>query len=217
MFLQQLQLLWILEQRQHTIADEVDRGLVSGNNQQGDRGEQFHFREGIVILMHFNQLADQIILGMLSLLCNQCPQIPGISFKIKGFAIRELHRGRLFNESIGPVMKAPSILQWNPQQLTNDGNGQRECEIMDELHVSLPLYLIQQLIGNLLNMAPEPLDRPRRKRLGDEMTQPGMIWRIHLEHVVAKDQLLWSQRLRVLRRIALPLLTRRDLTKTRIL
>jgi len=58
---QRLQLVWVAQQRQQAIANEVRRGLVAGNQEESQHDEQFALGELVAGFFGSHERADQVV------------------------------------------------------------------------------------------------------------------------------------------------------------
>ncbi|MET3158282.1 hypothetical protein ABIF34_005307 [Bradyrhizobium japonicum] len=71
------------------------------------------------------------------------------------------------------------------QHVADDGDGQAEGEILDQVHVAAVDHGVDGLVDDLLDPRPHVLDAPRGEGLHHEAAQAGVVGRIGLQHPVA--------------------------------
>src|SRR5215471_13583457 len=62
------------------------------------------------------------------------------------------------NEIAGPLPKFCIVLVRDSQHFANDGNRHWEGKFGDELHLSASLHLVDEIVGNLFDMAAQLAD-----------------------------------------------------------
>ena len=77
--------------------------------------------------------------------------------------------------------------------------GQREGEVVDELHAPARLDHLDQIVGDLLDARAELLDDARRERLGHEPPQATVVLAVLGEEVLARAFVGSESRRRALR------------------
>ena len=124
---------------------------MAGKDQQRNRREQFRFAEPIPFLFDGDQLADQVISGMLAF----------VSHQVRGVFSEGAHGSRdpriapghaqIARHRLRPDADLVPVGVRHPQHLRNDIDGQGKGIIGDEIHLTLILHPVEQLVGNLLH------------------------------------------------------------------
>ena len=180
---QPLQLFRVLEQRPDAVGDEVHRRLVPRHQQQEHHARELHGAEPVSVLLGGEQGAGEIVprLGAapgeegLEVLLHLDGRLP------QGLQVGALGRGE---QRGGPLAEPGLVLGGYAQQLGDDGDGQREGERLEQVHVPVRRERIQQLLGDGGDAGPQGLHSARGEGLGDQRAQPGVRGRIRVQHVL---------------------------------
>jgi hypothetical protein len=78
-------------EREQPVADQIDRGLVAGAEQQDDVGGQFLVGELVAVFLGLHQLGDEIIGGVAAAQLEQLLEIH-LPHHVGGVALRDLLR-----------------------------------------------------------------------------------------------------------------------------
>ncbi len=90
-------------------------------------------------------------------------------------------------EVVGPRLEAVAVRSRHPQQFGDDRRGQGDGQVGDNVESCRWRRACEQIVDDRLDAFAQPLDDPRGERLGDQPTQPGVLWRIGEDHHVALD------------------------------
>ena len=139
--LEQRELVGIAVQRQQTVADQVDGGLVAGAEQQDDVGGQLLVGELAAVFLGLHQLRRQIVAGILPPQLEQLLEIH-LGHRVGGIALLDLFRRQRHRiENAAAVARAGieqlAMLLGNPEHVADDGDRQAEREILDQVHLAL--------------------------------------------------------------------------------
>ena len=88
-----------------------------------------------------------------------------------------------------PVVELWPARLGHAEQRADDPKGQRMREALDEVDDrlgSVGVEVVEQVVGDGLDRGFERRDPGRKEGLGDEATQPGVVRRVHVEHVAGE-------------------------------
>ncbi len=77
-----------------------------------------------------------------------------------------------------------AIADRNPQHLRGHNRRQRLCQISDDIHLTLLLHRVQQIVHDLLDVRLKIVDSRGRECNRRESAQPGMRRCIHEQHLL---------------------------------
>ncbi len=175
------QLVRVREQGQHTVGDQVHRGLVAGDEQQPGHAHQFTCREPVALLVGgVDQCAHQVVAGLFALVVEECGEKAG-HLGGRGPARPGVDRG---HRDVGPLAKAAAVQERHAEQFTDDGHGQREGQRLDEIGpaVRARQHGVEQFVRHLLDARDEFLHPAGGELPGHELAQPGVRRCVRAEH-----------------------------------
>ena len=173
-------------QRQQAVADQVDRGLMPGAEQQDDIGGQFLVGKLAAVFLGLHQLRRQVVARIFPTQLEQLLEIH-LGHRVGGVTLLDLfrrQRHRLEDTSAIARTRIEQLAMFlgDPEHVANDGDRQTECEILDQLHLSLGNEPVERLVDDLLDARAHVLDPARGERLHHQPAQAGMIRRVLLQH-----------------------------------
>ena len=165
------------QQRQRAVADQVDRRLVAGDEQQDAGGEQLVLGELVPRLLGGDQGRQQIVARRGAALGDESRgssrPARGGRRPLRDLGVRRQHdRVEPSRDVEAPALEALVILHGDAQHLADDDHGNRVGELLDQVHAALALDPGEQAVDDLLDVGRNRsttrgvnalLTRPRRR------------------------------------------------------
>ena len=179
------QLFGVLQQRSHPVAYQIARGLVACHKQQDESAEQFFIGEPVAFILYIQQRRNHIVLRFAPPLFDYALEI------LIQFLSRALHapnlvvpQRRLYRKRnvVRPVLEPVHILRRHAEHLRNHGYRHRKGEAFDEVEPVLAFEFVQHIIDYALHPGMKLPYGAWSERLGDERSQPCMVWRVVVQH-----------------------------------
>ena len=201
------QLVRLFEQGEGAAGDEVDRGLVTGHEEEDARGQQLAFAEHAALVLGSHQAAQQVVARdgpaarpAARRSTGRTAGRPSLRASMTS-SVRRKSGSRPAGQRVRPLLEALLVGHGNAQEIADDPDGQRVGEGLDEIDLAGLEGGIEQLVDDLLGAVAQRLDHPGRERLGDESPQPGVVrWVAEEEGAHLPHGLLPSRSCRVGRR-----------------
>ncbi len=174
---------------EQAVSDQIDGGLVAGAEQQDDVGGQFLVGELVAVFLGLHQLGGEIVAGIAAAQLEQLLEVH-LRHHVAGVALRDLLRRERHGIEQPPaiaraVVEGLAMVLGDAEHVADDGDGQAEGEILDQVHVAALDHGIDGLVDDLLDPRPHVLDATGGEGLHDEAAQAGVVGRIGLQHPVA--------------------------------
>ena len=169
------------QQRQHAVADQVDGGLVAGDQQQPQHGQHLALVQPVALFLRLGQPAQYIVLRLGATLLDDRREI---GIEIGGGALGilafRLADGRFENAraAVGPAPEPGAVFRRDPQHLGDDDHRQRLGDRLHEVEAGQVLDAVQKLVHQAPDMRLQRIDRPRRERLAHQRTQAAVVRRV---------------------------------------
>ena len=174
-------------------ADEVDRGFVSGNEEQLDLVAQLFLRHTVATVLGVDHGREEIIGGVRRLpfddVVDESAHLFGRTAGGEDLVVGQ-HRVKGLDQVAGPDLDRFLVGLRHAQHLGDDIEGQRERKSIDDVSVTIGRHLVEHLVDHLLDPRPERLDRSGGERLADEATQPGVVGRVDTQDRSARLELI---------------------------
>src|SRR5882724_166194 len=187
-FAQAAQLARVLQERQDPVADQVDGRLVAGDEQEDARRDQLLLVELVARLLGGDERRQEIAARRGAALGDETAEVVADGAASGRAAPRHLRIGRQPDrvETAGdveaPTLEALVIRDRDAQYLADDIDGDRVGELLDHVHRAHGLGARDEIVDDLPNAGPQPLDDTRRERLADEAPEPRVVRRIAIQH-----------------------------------
>ena len=176
------------QERQGAVADQVDRGLMAGDEQEDARGEQLVLAQRVARFLGGDEAREHVVPRRGPALGDEPAEVLG-----EGAAAGEALLGhlRVRRQQDGvetardvhpPRLEALVVLDGDAEHLADDGHGQRIRELLDQVHRPRALDSREQAVDDLLDVRPESLDHARGERLADEAPQPRVVRGVAIQH-----------------------------------
>ena len=189
--LQQFQLIGIVEQRHHPVADQIGRGLVATIEQQDAILNQLFGGQRVIfgflrIDQVFKNIAGANALGHIApFLVQQVEQKTreidnGLVAFLDHFGGRRRLERR--QDQARPFLQGAAIFRRNPQHRADHFDGQRIGKIQNQVHAPLFLTIGDQPIDQIDHPVFEHLQRAWRKGMAEQVANTGVIGRIAEQH-----------------------------------
>ena len=133
------ELVGVAGERQEAVADQVDRGLVAGAEQENNVGGQLLVGELAPLLLGLHQLAGQVLAGLAPAQLEQRAEILGLH-QAAGVGLVDLGAGQrhgIEQPTAGARAHVEDLvlLLGNAQHLADHRHRQTEGEVGDQVHV----------------------------------------------------------------------------------
>ena len=183
-----LELLGMCQQVDDGVADQADRRLVAGDDQEYDRAEQLRLRERVLVVAGGQERADQIVARLCPPGGEESRQVRDEIAHLRGEPLELIvvEHGR--DDRVRPLLEASVVAVRYSQHLGDHRDREREGVLGGEIHLPARLHSVQQLVGDRLDPRAQLLDHFRRERLRDQAAQAAVVVAVAVEHVVL-DQL----------------------------
>ncbi|GAA3033072.1 hypothetical protein GCM10020000_07740 [Streptomyces olivoverticillatus] len=109
--------------------DEVDGGLVPGDEQQEGHAQQFAGGEAVAVLRGAGQGAEEVVLRAPALGLDQSGEVAG---HVLGRGGRGFHAGR-HDHLVGPPAEGGAVGRRHAEEFADDGQREGEGEGFDEV------------------------------------------------------------------------------------
>ena len=178
----------MLQERQDRGADQTDRGLRPGHEQQDDHRDQLRVAQEAVAVRRLHERAHEVRCGLGPPRRDQLADIaaegtPGrLPFRDEWPVLRDRegvetsrHRGR-------PGGARRPVRLGNPEELADDGARQGLGQVRDNVHPAGRRQTIERGLGVRLDARAERLDGARRERPAHRVAEPRVMRRVAEEH-----------------------------------
>jgi hypothetical protein len=177
---QRRELLGMAQQRQNPVADQVDRGLVAGDQQQDAGGQQLLLGELVAVLLDADQMGQQVRTGRGAPPGDQLPEVRGELVARLGRILDRPAQQRRGVHPQGkpcrPALEPFPVGQRYAEQLADHAYRQRVGQAAD--HVERVPDAAEQLVDDLVDVVLEAGHDPRGERRRDQPPQPGVVGRV---------------------------------------
>ena len=176
------------QQRQGAVADEIDRRLVTGHQQQDAGREQLLLVQLVTRLLGGDERRQQVAARRGAALGDEAPEVVGEGATRRHAALthlgvrRQQDRVEAARDVETPALEALVVRHRDAQHLADHDDRQRIGELLDQIHRVVVVHLRQEAIDDLLDVRPEHLHHARGEGLAHETAQPGVIGRIAVQH-----------------------------------
>ena len=134
-------------------ADEVDRGFVSGNEEQLDLVAQFFLRHTVATVLGVDHGREEIIGGVRRLpfddVVDESVHLFGRTAGGEDLVVGQ-HRVEGLDQVAGPDLDRFLVGLRHAQHLGDDIEGQRERKSIDHVSVTIGRHLVEHLVDHLL-------------------------------------------------------------------
>ncbi len=175
------------EQGVHGVADQVDRGLVPGRDQQQQGVAQLGLAERVAAVTDVDQLGGQVVALVLALVGDQRGQHRG---DLRGRGLRLLRGGGGVHDGLHDLGHLLPHVRGNAEQLADHPHRQRvgvEGAQVDGLTGRLRGHRVQQLGDDLLDDRLHGLAATRGEAGCDQLAQPAVLVAVRAQHVGHAD------------------------------
>ncbi len=181
----------VAQQGEHPIGDQVDGGLMAGDQQQRQIAE--HLGQGHRILVGpalGGQAGDHVVPGRAAALLDQTGEIggelvPGVPDGLPvGLLLLGRAGGRLEGggHGVGPAVEALLVLRGDAEQTADHGHGEGVGEVLDQVDPVPPLEAVDEAGDDSGDLAAQVVDPPggvrRAVRPHDQPAQPVVVGRV---------------------------------------
>ena len=174
------------EKRVDGIGDQAHRRLVTRDDEEHDHAVELVLGESVASVLGEDERADEVVGGLGASLREQIVEVRDELVPAALGDLPVLRRQRRHDDVARPRAEPLSILDRDAEQLRDDGDGERESEVVDELHAPALLDQVDQIVGDLLDARAELLDDARRERLRHEPPQATVVVAVLGEEVLTR-------------------------------
>ena len=178
------QLVGVTQERERAVADEVHGGLVAGDVQQQHERHQLGGAQPVSGFLHLQQRRQQVVAQVLTSVGDHLAEV--LAHQL-GRRLRRVDRGVVgrglerCGERLRPVAHLVGTIDRQGEQIADHLERHGERELVDELDRASLGGDVEDVVDQLLDAGPQPLDRRRRERLGDQAAQPRVIGRVEVQ------------------------------------
>ena len=175
----------MLQQRQHAVADQVDGGLVAGDQQQPQHGEHLALVEPVSLFLGAGKPAQYVFLRVGAAFPDDRleigVEIVGGENGVRAFlgADRRLQYARA---AVGPAPEARPVFRRHAQHFRDHDHRQRLGDDFHEVETGQVVDPVQKLVHEAADMRLQRIHRPWRECLADQPPQAAVVRWVEREH-----------------------------------
>ena len=183
------ELVRVLEEGEEPVADQVDRGLVPGDEEEHAGGDQLTLAELVALFLGRDEAGEQIRLRILPARGDEGAEIVGEGKAGVPAARDDIGVGgqdarvEAPRDVGGPVLEHVLIRGGDAQHLADHPDGKRVGEVLDHVHGAGALDPVEEAVHDLLDVRAHHLDDPRREGAAHERAQTRVVRWILEQHV----------------------------------
>ena len=185
---QSTQLGGMTQERERSVADEIDRRFMAGDQEQHAGREQLVLAELVPRLLGGDEAGEQVgarrgaslgdegaeILGQGS--SRPCPTLRHVRFR------RQEEGVQAPRDVQTPLLETLPIRRRDAEHLADHDDRKGIGEVLDEVHPARALHGVEETVDDLLDPGTQHLYDARGERLVDEAAQARVVGRVAHEH-----------------------------------
>ena len=177
----QVHLVRVAQQSVGAVADQVDRGLVPGHEQERSHGEQLRLGHPVALLLDLDQVGQEVGGWILALCGDGFGEVPvhvhgGVHGRVDLFGGQERLEG--LGKSVGPGADLGHVCLGEAKHGVDHRERDHEGVVGNEVDLVPVGELVQQVVHDGRGLVAHTADGPRGKGALHQFPEPGVVRRV---------------------------------------